>query len=341
MARFLLLFTKNLKSGSIRIVGFTLAGLAIILGTGCTERDTGKVVVQLDWFPEPQHGGLYQALANGYFAEEGIEVELRPGGPNINVLSVVATGQAQIGQSASLNVMQGILAGMPLINISTQFHRLPTVLLMHQENEVKDFPDLQGKRIMARVESPYIPYLKKKYDIDFDVMDQTFAWGQFLSDKQFIQEGFFIAEPYTLRKQGAEVRWLALWDSGYEALAVLFANPRWLEQNEETARAFFRALERGWKSYLEGDPTPAHKLMIADNPQAEPAFLDFSRQMILQEKLVTGEAEAGDRLLELNLKRIQRQIEQMESIGIFPKEKLSVEKTATNHYLGKPVPGDG
>lgn len=318
--------------------GLVSTSLAVILGAGCTPADTGKIVVQLDWFPEPQHGGLYQALANGYFEEEGVEVELRPGGPNINVLSVVATGQAQIGQSASLNVMQGILAGMPLINVSTQFHRLPTVLLMHQENAIKDFPDLQGKRIMARVEAPYIPYLKKKYKIDFDVMDQTFAWGQFLADKQFIQEGYFIAEPYTLRKQGAEVRWLALWDSGYEALAVLFANPRWLEQNDEAARAFFRALARGWKSYLEDDPTPAHKLMIADNSQADPGFLKFSRDMILQEKLVTGDPQAGDRLLELNLQRIQRQIEQMESVGVFPKGKLTVGNTATNHYLNQSEP---
>lgn len=334
MARFLFLLTQGLKPKTSRWLGMILAvGGGLLALAGCTQKDANRVVVQLDWFPEPQHGGLYQALAKGYFEEEGLEVELRPGGPNINVLSVVATGQAQIGQSASLNVMQGILAGMPIVNISTQFHRLPTVLLMHKENSVKDFSDLKGKKIMARVESPYIPYLKKKYGIEFDVIDQTFAWGQFLNDKQFIQEGYFIAEPYNLRKQGVEVRWLALWDSGYEALAVLAGNQKWLERNEEQAEAFFRALQRGWKSYLEEDPAPAHRLMLVDNPQAEAEFLDFSRDMILREKLVTGDAADGDRVLEINLKRIQRQIEQMESVGLFPKGKLTVEKTATNRYL--------
>jgi NitT/TauT family transport system substrate-binding protein len=302
---------------------------------GCSnpDVDANRIRVQLDWFPEPQHGGLYQALARGYFADEGLNVELLPGGTNIHVLSMVATGQAEIGQTASLQTMQGVLAGMPIVTISTQFHRLPSVLLMHEENTVREFPDLNGKTIMGRVESPYIPYLKKKYGIDFDVMDQTFTWGQFLADKQFIQEGYFIAEPYNLIKQGANVRWLALWDSGYEGMATLCANLKWLEQHPEQARAFLRALERGWISYLNEDPTPAHELMKQQHPQLEDGFLAFSRDMIIQENLVTGDPDAGDRLLWINLQRIQRQIEQMESVGVFEPGSLTVDKVATNRYI--------
>jgi NitT/TauT family transport system substrate-binding protein len=72
-----------------------------------------KLTIQLDWVPEPEHGGLYQAQALGFFREEGLEVTLVPGGPNALVIPKVATGQAHVGQADSTNTLLQQAEGLP------------------------------------------------------------------------------------------------------------------------------------------------------------------------------------------------------------------------------------
>ena len=82
-----------------------------------------KVTVQLDWFAEPEHGGFYQAQAKGYFAEEGLEITLIPGGPNAFVMPKVATGKADIGQADSTSTLLQQAEGLPRDSIRRRFPR--------------------------------------------------------------------------------------------------------------------------------------------------------------------------------------------------------------------------
>ena len=119
-----------------------LACLALSF-TGCS-RDDGaqvspdgleRVTVQLDWVPEPQHGGLYQALAKGYFVEEGIELRILPGGANVAVLESVALGKADVGQSATTQVItavaRGRLEGDGLVEVEVIFSQSPKLDTRH------------------------------------------------------------------------------------------------------------------------------------------------------------------------------------------------------------------
>ena len=294
--------------------------------------------VQLDWFPEPEHGGLYQALAKGYFAKEGLDVTLLPGGSNVLVTQFVATGQADIGQSATTQVIQAVAGGLPVINIAAIFHRMPTGLMMHADNPITSFEQLNGKSIMARPEAVYIPYLKKKYHIDFTVIPQNFTSTQFLADKDFIQEGFFIAEPYFLEKAGAKVKWLPLWDAGYEPALTLFANTKFAQDHPEQLRAFLRAFIQGWKEYLEGDPAAGNALIKKNNPKADDDFFKYERDQIIKFNLGKGDAAQGEDYGTLNLDKIKGEISIMEDLGLLPAGKVKLEQAATTVYL--PVPTD-
>jgi NitT/TauT family transport system substrate-binding protein len=300
--------------------------------------DTAKpfpIRVQLDWFPEPEHGGLYQALAKGYFKDEGLDVTLLPGGSNVLVTQFVATGQADIGQSATTQVIQAVAGGLPVINVASIFHRLPTGLMMHAENPITSFAQLDGKSIMARPEAIYIPYLKKKYGINFTVVPQDFSSAHFLSDPNFIQEGFFIAEPYFLEKAGAKVKWLALWDSGYEPEVTLFTNTKFVQEHPEQLRAFLRAFIRGWKDYLEGDPTPGNDLIKQNNPKADDDFFKYERDQILQFNLGKGDPAKGEDYGTLDLPKVKNEIAIMEDLGLLTPGKVPLEKAATDEYLPK------
>lgn len=303
-----------------------------------TDEGRFSLRVQLDWRPEPQHGGLYQAMVDGYFAEEGLEVVLFPGGTNALVTQVVATGEADIGQSATTQVILFRRNGFPLTNVASVFHWAPSALLMHESNPVSRFEDLDGKRIMARPEAIYIPYLKKKYNIDFEVIPQSFGLGGFLADRNFIQEGFFISEPYFLEKQGARVKWLPLKDAEYRPYAVLFTSDRFLERHPERMRAFLRAYVRGWESYL-GDGYPrAHERMKRDNDALTDSFLAFGRNQIIQHRLVTGDASQGESIGTVSRDRVAAEIRLMEEMGVLRAGEVHVEEVLALDFVPEANP---
>ena len=84
-----------------------LLTLALLLPAAAfaADKPLAKITVQLDWVAEPEHGGFYQALARGFFRDEGLDVTIVPGGPNAFVMPRVATGQADIGQADSTNTL--------------------------------------------------------------------------------------------------------------------------------------------------------------------------------------------------------------------------------------------
>ena len=315
---------------------FSIVLLAALLGStlGCS-RKTNTIMVQLDWVAEPEHGGFYQALAKGYFKAAGLDVTIVPGGPNGNVMQKIASGQADIGQSDSTNAILAIAQNTPMIAIGAVFQNDPSVLMLHDENPITRFEQLDGKTIMARPEWAFLPYLRKKYGIDFKVIPQNFSVANFIVDKNFIQQGYFIAEPYHITKEGArEPKYLYAWDAGFDAYTVLIANQPWAAAHADLVRAFMQAYIHGWQDYLEGDPTPAHTLMKEANPNNTDEFLAYSRRRIIDEKLVVGRQDGSNAQIgRISPVRFQTQLNQLEELGILEKNRLQVEQVMTTAYL--------
>jgi len=294
------------------------------------------IVVQLDWIAEPEHGGFYQAVAKGWFKEVGLEVRLDQGGPNGFGMQKLATSQAQFAQADSTNVILAIAEGLPVINVAAVFQNDPSVLMLHADNPIRTFEELDGKTIMARPEWAFLPYLRKKYDIDFNIVPQNFSVTNFIADPNFIQQGFYIAEPFYIEQGNAEKpRFLYAWDAGFDAYTVIVANRDWAAENPAEAQAFLDVYVRGWHDYLYGDPTPAHELMKAVNAKNSDAFLDYSRQMIIDENLVIGRENGGpDQIGRVSDARFQIQIEQLKSLNILPPDSpLEVADVVTTRYL--------
>jgi len=209
------------------------------------------------------------------------------------------------------------------------------VLMLHADNPVKRFEDLDGKTIMARLEWAFLPYLRNKYHINFNVIPQNFAVGNFIADRNFIQQGYYTAEPFYIVKGGAKYpKFLYAWDAGFDAYTCLIANRAWTREHPDKVRAFMAAYIRGWKDYVEGDPAPAHALMKQVNPNNSDDFLAFSRKMIVDEKLVIGRNATDDsKTGRISRERYANQIRQLEELGILPKGRLSVDQVMTTDFL--------
>jgi NitT/TauT family transport system substrate-binding protein len=294
-----------------------------------------RITLQLDWVAEPEHGGFYQALAKGYFRDAGLDVNIIQGGPNDFVMQKVATGQADIGQNDSTNTILAIAQGIPVIQVGAVFQNDPSVLMLHPDNPVKSFKDLDGKTIMARPEWAFLQYVKNKYHIDFKVVPQAFSVANFIADPSLIQQGYYTAEPFYIVKGGGTYpRFLFTWDAGFDAYTILVANRAWAEKNPDKLRAFMAAYIRGWKEYIEGDPAPANALMKRLNPNDSDAFLDFCRKKIIDQGLATGRSAKDDSQTgRITRERFALQIRQLEDLGVLPKGRLTVDQVMTTAYL--------
>lgn len=328
---------------------YWLLASILLLGniwTGCSrdpasspEKPAGltPITVQLDWVAEPEHGGFYQAQATGLFEAAGLNVTLIQGGPNAFPTQKAASGAVQFAQADSTNTILAIGEGLPLTQVAAVFQQNPSVLMLHADNPVSSFEELDGKRIMARPEWAFLPYLRNKYDIEFELIPFNFSVGNFIADRDFIQQGFYIAEPFFIEQGGGrKPKFLYAWDAGFDSYVVLVANQPWVEAHPDATRRFLAAYIQGWKDYLFGDPTAAHALMKAENENNTDAFLDYSRQMIIDEKLVIGRGEDGgpEKIGVITPDRFATQIEQLEELEILqPAGELTPPAVMTTDYL--------
>ena len=295
-----------------------------------------KISVQLDWVPEPEHGGLYQALARGFFREEGLDVTLIPGGPGAQVMPSVATGKVDIAQADSTTTLLQQAEGLPFVQFAAVFQDDPSGLLVHADSPVRTFADLNGRTIIARPGWPFLTFLQEKYRLKLNVVPQNFSVTAFLGNKQALQQGYFIAEPHHITEAGGKPpRFLSTWDAGFRAYAVLITNKKFARDHPAELRAFTRAYLRGWHDYLTGDPTPAHTALKKAHAPNTDAFLAFSRQAIIDEKLVTGrDATGGPKNIgRLDASRYATQIAQLEDLGLLPKGKLTPATAFTTEFL--------
>jgi NitT/TauT family transport system substrate-binding protein len=313
--------------------------VSVLLGAGCARKEAAvpvralrKVSLQTDWFPQAEHGGFYQAAAKGFYREAGLDVTLLPGGPGAGINLKVAKGVADFGMNRSDDLIVAASHGLPVLMVAAVLQHDSQVLLVHAASSVKTLDDLAGKTVTASVGMAWIPWLKKSRGIEFALRPQTFGLAGFFTDPEAIQQGLVTNEPYVARQHGVAVRTLAISASGYDAYHTIFCRRELARTEPEVVRAFVAASLRGWRDYLEGDPTPAHAMILKRNKQMTPELLAFSRGELILRSLVRGDEARGESFGRLELRRISEQIEMLRELKIIS-EPMAAESVATKEFL--------
>ncbi len=291
-----------------------------------------KVTFQSDWLPQAEHGGFYQALAQGYYREAGLDLEIIPGGPGAGVLLKIAKGVADFGMFRGDDAILATSRGLPLMMIGATLQHDPQAILVHADSPVQSFADLDGRTVIAAVGMTWIPYIQKKYDITFGLIPTSYGLTQFLADKNTIQQCFLTSEPFFARQRGAEVRTLPLSATGYDSYHVMLTRRGLVRDDPELVRAFVTASIRGWRDYLENDPAPAHELIMARNGQMTAEHLNFSRQALIEHQLAAGDPQKGERLGQLLLARVQQEIDLLREFEVLEKP-IQAKDVATAEFI--------
>ena len=88
-----------------------------------------------NWVAEAEHGGFYQAVADGTYRKYGLDVTIVPGGPNTNNRMLLTAGKLDFFMSAnSLQSFDAVAKNVPLVAVAAMFQKDPQVLLAHPES---------------------------------------------------------------------------------------------------------------------------------------------------------------------------------------------------------------
>jgi NitT/TauT family transport system substrate-binding protein len=223
------------------------------------------------------------------------------------------------------DVVVAIGRGLPLIMVFAVMQRDPQALMMHPSQAATGFRDLDGRTVVASPGLNWIPFIERQYSIRLNIQPHTYGLTHFLKDESLVQQCFVTNEPFYVRQHGVDPVVLMLSDSGYEPYHVVFANREFANEAPARVVAFTRASLRGWVDYLEGDPAPAHTIIMARNPKMTPEFLEYSRRTMINRSLVTGDPSKGDELGRIDPVRLQAEIDRLSEFGMTDKV-LAVEE---------------
>lgn len=274
------------------------------------------IVFQTDWFPQAEHGGYYQALARGYYAEAGLEVRIVPGGPGAGIKLRLARGEVDFAQMRSDDLLVAAARGLPFVLVMASLQHDPQALMVHAASPVRTFRDLAGRTVIASPSMTWVPFVQRKEGIRFDLRPNTYGLGEFLADPQAIQQCLVTSEPFFAARQGREVRTLPLADAGWDSYHGIVARREFARREPALVRAFVAASVRGWQDYLSGDPAPAHALIRARNPEMSEDLLQFSRAELRRRRLVEGDPARGEGIGRIDPARLDRQRAVLAELGL-------------------------
>lgn len=277
------------------------------------------VRLQLDWYPQAEHGGFFQALARGFYRDAGLDVEILSGGPGPRTGARLIGGAADIAIHRSDDILMHVAQGLPFVIVGVFMQHDPQALLVHEESPVHDFSDLDGRSVVAVPGSNWVRYLERRHDISIGLIPHTWSLTQFMADHDVIQQCFITNEPFVAQQHGVKTRALLIAGSGYDPYRVIFTTRRYLENEPKLVAAFVAASTRGWKDYISGDPQPAHALILARNEQFSPEFLAYSDRAMREHQLVTGDPAKGEFVGAMNLDRLRKEAALLTDLGLLEK----------------------
>ena len=260
----------------------------LMLAAGAAQAQE-KFVYQTNWYAQAEHGGFYQALAEGLYKKQGLDVTIKTGGPQLNGLQILAAGQADCMMSTDMAMLIARNTGVPVVTVASVFQKDPQVLIAHED--VKSFAELKGKTLFIGAAShrTFWPWLKARYGLtDAQVRPYTFNVQPFVADPNSAMQGFLTSEPFSLQKAGVKVNVLMFSDHGYPAYnTTISCMEKTVAERKAALAAFVRATMEGWKSYL-ANPAPGNELIKKDNPNMSDGQLAYGLAKMKEINLVTG-----------------------------------------------------
>ncbi|MBN9090934.1 MAG: ABC transporter substrate-binding protein [Reyranella sp.] len=328
---------------SRRAAGLMLGAAAVSPAIGlrpARAQTLDKFSYQTNWRAQAEHGGFYQALATGLYKEAGLDVEVRQGGPQLDVNAMLLAGRADLVETDAFRVFNFARDNVPGLAIAAMFQKDLRAILSHPGVGNDSLAALKGKPILigAAGRTSFWQWLKARYGYtDEQVRPYTFNLAPFLADKQISQQGFVTSEPFAIRQAGVDPVIHLLADNGfvnYPSISICL--PKTATERKDVVQRFVDASVKGWKSYLTGDPAPANALIKRDNPDMTDDKIAYAIKVMRDAGVVGGGDAASLGIGALNAQRWNDFYKDMVDCGALP-GGWDVAKLMTPEFVNKKV----
>jgi NitT/TauT family transport system substrate-binding protein len=300
-----------------------LCGIAASIFSGCSAKKPANGLYPIkfltDWYPQPEHGGFYDALIKGYYKDEGLDVTIVPGGPYITGDQQIAANAVQFGMATSDKILEAVGNDEPLIAVGATMQHDAQGIMVHAESPVHTFADLEGHTVAVKPGSTWFAYLERRFHFtSLRTIPATYSVSNFLQDPNYIQQVFITSEPFFARKSGAQVRTLLTSDAGYDPYRVYCTSTSFLKEHPEIVGKFVRASMRGWQDYMN-DPTAANEAISKLNPAMSRDQMAFTYQALKDGHFITGSDPSGSQFGQFDPARWATMYQQLLDLKIVKK----------------------
>ena len=289
-----------------RMLAIVLLCVLLLTGCGAANQESAlqELDVVLDWYPNALHAFLYVAMEKGYFAEEGLKINIRfPSNAN-DAISLVAAGQADIGLYYQQDVIQARAnQQVPVKSIGAVVQGPLNIVLSLQEKNITSAEDLVGKTIgyagtelseaLVRSIMEYVGADSSDVtmiDVGFDLMSSMTTGSVDATIGCLVNH-----EVPQLEEEGFAVNWFDLDDYGvptyYEG--IFLASDKAIETDAKTLQAFLRACKKGFRD-MQADPEEALSILLANQNEENFPLSETVERQSMQTLLPLMETDSAE-----------------------------------------------
>ena len=300
--------------------------LILLLLSGCNQDDSSSgdpestqkpptLTLQLNWFPEAEHGGYYAASLYGYYEEEGLDVEILPGGPNASVIQKIAQRTVTFAVANADQVLLGREQQAEVVALMAPIQSSPRCIMVHADSGIEDFSGLKGLTVAMGSGKAYARFMEKQGLLDgVRVVAYSGSVAPFLERKDYAQQGYVFSEPFVAQQQGAQTRNLMVSELGFNPYtSILVTNKRQLDSDRDLVHRMVRASIRGWQKYLE-DPVAVNEYIHSVNEEMSLEILAFGVEQL--KPLCLPDGMPVEKLGQMTPQRWEQLADQLRSIDL-------------------------
>lgn len=291
------------------------------------------VTIQLNWYPEAEHGGVYAAEAAGLYDAAGVDVTIRAGGQGTRVAPELAMGRVEFAFANADDVVLFREEGVDVVAVLAAMQDHPRCILVRADSGVESFEQLQGMTLQRQAGRPFLAFMRSRGLLE-NVREVPYAGSvaELVTSKETAIQAYSFAEPLLAQQQGVEVRLLMLSDLGWNPYSsVLVTTGSLIREQPELVRKVVSATRRGWQQYLE-DPAEGNAAILAANRHGMTAeALQFGSEGLRELALPEGFslAEVGM----MSTERWQTLIDQMAELELVDPNEVKATDCFTTEFL--------
>lgn len=272
-----------------------VTGFLILCSLALPALAQDAVKIQLNWKPEPQFGGFYAIAEKGFDGQNGLVVEVSPGGAGTPTVQMVGAGRVDFAVVSGDELVVARHRGNDVVALFAVYQTNPQGLMTRADRGFKSIGDVFANPGTVAMQKglPYSNFLQKKYGFDkVQIVPSPFGdLSQYRTNPTYTMQCFVTSEPIAADKTGIKAQTFLIAESGYNPYTtVVVTRGEVLRKNPDLVKRVTRAIEQGWGAYL-ADPSSTNALMHKLNPTMD--METFASSAAAQRGLIVSDEESA------------------------------------------------